>query len=75
MELATTAMEQELTEKPNQCLGKDSRTDQRCATMLPKGMHLCPDCQRRINSAGRNASKVSSGNGHQYGNKLNGVAE
>jgi len=73
----TKVMEQteEKVELPNQCLGNNPRTKKRCANMLPEGKHICSHCQRRINLAGRHASKLSSGNGHQSGNLLTGSAE
>jgi len=59
----------------NQCLGNDPVTGNRCNVMLPKGAHICNDCRRRIDTAGKKASKISSGNGSRRGNLLCGTAE
>lgn len=38
----------ENVELPNQCLGIDSG-GKYCTKMLPKGQHLCSNCQKRVN--------------------------
>ena len=68
MESQTT----ENVELPNQCLGI-TVFGEKCTKMLPKGKHVCFRCQNRINSGGKLAAKISSGNGQKKGHPPLGI--
>ncbi|MBI2054094.1 MAG: hypothetical protein HYT36_02070 [Candidatus Staskawiczbacteria bacterium] len=50
--LENAEMPKEKAMLPNQCLGRN-KFGVYCQVRLPKGRHLCDNCQKRINEGGK----------------------
>ncbi|HQK64092.1 MAG TPA: hypothetical protein PLF16_02995 [Candidatus Staskawiczbacteria bacterium] len=59
---------------PNRCLGKTTSGAQ-CSVRLPRGSHVCPACQSRINKGSRFDNAMPSDGNHRRGNLLTGQAD
>jgi hypothetical protein len=62
-----------INELPNQCLG--IRSGVRCSVRLPRGSHVCPTCQGRINRGGKFDNAMGTSGNYRRGNLLTGQAD
>jgi len=71
IDVAHQQLEEEL---PNQCLGKLPNGNF-CQTKLPKNVHLCAECKKRIGGHSVRASNLNSLNKNRQGKSMSGIAD